>query len=121
MMDSSGIHHPMNTDAFGKDLATGSYDLVVLDVLRDGPAYGYEILKRIFEQSRHTILWRKGTLYKVLHDLERRGLVVSHWQGDPRRRQRRYYRLTERGRRAWRTQRDQWQQFTQAVNALLEL
>jgi PadR family transcriptional regulator, regulatory protein PadR len=111
----------MKTNVFGKDLATGSYDLVVLDVLRDGPAYGYAILKRIFEQSRQTIRWRKGTLYKVLHDLERRGLVASQWRGDRRRRRRRYYRLTDPGRRAWRTQRDQWQQFTQAVNALLEL
>jgi len=119
MMDSSGIHHYMNTDQFHKDLATGTYDLLVLDALRDGPGYGYEILKRIFEQSHCTIRWRKGTLYKVLHDLERRGLVASRWQPAGRCRARRYYRLTARGQRAWRTRREQWKKFTQTVNALL--
>jgi PadR family transcriptional regulator, regulatory protein PadR len=111
----------MNTDRFGKDLATGSYDLVVLDVLRDGQAYGYEILKRIYEQSRGTIRWRSGTLYRVLHDLERRRMVVSQWRGREGRRRRRYYRLTERGRREWARQRERWRQFTRGVNALLGL
>jgi PadR family transcriptional regulator PadR len=111
----------MKCDVFGKDLATGSYDLIVLDVLRDGPAYGYEIIKRIFQQSRHTILWRKGTLYRVLHDLERRGMVSSHWQTSRPGRERRYYRLTARGLRSWREQRDRWRQFSRAVNALLGL
>jgi PadR family transcriptional regulator, regulatory protein PadR len=119
MMGASGIHHSMNADQFGKDLATGTYDLLVLDVLRDGPGYGYEILKHIFEQSHRTIRWHNGTLYKVLRDLERRGLVASRWQPAGRCRSRRYYRLTVRGQRAWRTRREQWQRFTQAVDALL--
>ncbi len=119
MMVATGNHHYMNTDQFHKDLATGTYDLLVLDVLRDGPGYGYEILKHIFEQSRCTVRWHKGTLCKVLHDLERRGLVTSRWQPAGRNRARRYYRLTARGRRAWKTRREQWQKFTQAVNTLL--
>ena len=119
MMGASGTHHYMNTDQFHKDLATGTYDLLVLDVLRDRPGYGYEIVKRVFEQSLCTIRWHKGTLYRVLHDLQRRGLVTSHWRPAGRNRTRRYYRLTVRGQRAWKTQRKQWREFTQAVNALL--
>jgi PadR family transcriptional regulator PadR len=119
MMGASGILHYMNTDQFHKDLATGTYDLLVLDVLRGGPGYGYEILKHIFEQSHRTIRWHKGTLYKVLRDLERRDLVASRWQPAGRCRARRYYRLTARGQRAWRTRREQWEKFTQVVNALL--
>ncbi len=29
----------MKIDRFGKDLATGSYDLLALDILNEGPAY----------------------------------------------------------------------------------
>jgi DNA-binding PadR family transcriptional regulator len=111
----------MTANRFNKDLATGSYDLLVLDVLRDGPAYGYEIIRRIFDQSRHTIRWHKGTLYKVLRDLERRGCVASVWSEPRRGHPRRYYRLTARGQRVWREGRLQWQQFSRAVNALLGL
>jgi PadR family transcriptional regulator PadR len=109
----------MKRNQFGKDLATGSYDLLVLDVLRDGPAYGYEIIRRIFEQSRQMIRWHEGTVYHVLHDLERRGCVTSDWRGPQDGRRRRYYRLTSRGQRAWQQQRNEWRAFTTAVNSLL--
>jgi DNA-binding PadR family transcriptional regulator len=111
----------MATNQFGKDLATGSYDLVILDVLRDGPAYGYEIVRRVSEQSRHTIRWRLTTAYRVLGHLEKQGLVVSRWQKAGRHRERKYYRITARGRREWQTRRAQWQQFSAAINALLGL
>ena len=109
----------MKIDRIAKDLATGTYDLLVLDVLRDGPAYGYEIVRRIFEQSHHTIRWHFGTLYRVLHHLERQELVASSWRGPKGGRRRRYYRLTTSGVRAWREQLRQWREFSRAVNALL--
>jgi DNA-binding PadR family transcriptional regulator len=106
-------------DQFGKDLATGTYDLIVLDVLRDGPAYVYGIIHRIAEQSRLRIRWREGTAYRVLHHLEEQGLVVSVWRGRDTARPRRYYRLTDRGRRVWRQQRTEWTAFRNTLDALL--
>lgn len=99
----------------------GSYDLLVLDVLRERPAYGYEIVRRISEQSNGTIRWHLGTVYHVLHHLERQALVTSRWHKAGRSRERKYYRLTARGRTAWRQQRAQWRAFSRAVNALLSL
>jgi hypothetical protein len=34
----------MNRNEFARNLAAGTYGLVVLDVLRDGPGYGYGIV-----------------------------------------------------------------------------
>ena len=121
MIGVSDIYHQMKIDQFAKDLATGSYDLLVLDALRERPAYGYEIVRRIAEQSKHTIRWHFGTVYHVLHHLERQGLVTSRWKTVGRDRERNYYRLTARGRGVWRRQRAQWQVFSKAVNALLGL
>jgi DNA-binding PadR family transcriptional regulator len=111
----------MNRNEFARNLAAGTYDLIVLEVLRDGPSYGYGIVKRIFEQSKHTIRWHQGTLYPVLHRLEKRSLLTSEWVGKQTGRQRRYYRLTARGQRLWREQRDHWCTFSSGVNALLGL
>lgn len=111
----------MNRDEFARNLAAGTYDLIVLDVLRDGPSYGYGIVKRILEQSKQTIRWHEGTLYPVLHRLEKRGLLASEWKGRRSGRQRRYYRLTARGQRQWREQRAQWRTFSRGVNSLLGL
>ncbi|MGO9246794.1 MAG: PadR family transcriptional regulator [Verrucomicrobiia bacterium] len=109
----------MKRDELAKNLATGTYDLVVLDVLRDGPNYGYGIRKRIFEQSKGTLNWLDGTIYPVLRHLEKQGLVTSHWKGPKEGRQRCYYRLTPRGQRVWQHQRRQWTAFSRTVNSLL--
>jgi len=111
----------MNRDEFARNLAAGTYDLIVLDVLRDGPSYGYGIVKRISEQSKHTIRWHEGTLYPVRHRLEKRGLLTSVWREPRRGHQRRYYRLTARGQRLWRKQRNHWRTFSRGINALLRL
>ncbi len=121
MIYVSDIYHHMKLDGFAKDLATGSYDLLVLDTLRKRPAYGYEIVRRVAEQSKHAIHWHFGTVYHVLHHLERQGLVTSRWKTVGRSRERKYYRLTSRGRTVWHRQRAQWQAFSTAVNALLGL
>jgi PadR family transcriptional regulator, regulatory protein PadR len=111
----------MKPNEFARNRAAGTYDLLVLDVLRGGPNYGYGIVKRILEQSKHALHWREGTLYPVLHHLEEQGWVASRWQGPRTGRRRRYYRLTARGQRRWREQCAQWRSFHRAVNALLGL
>jgi PadR family transcriptional regulator PadR len=111
----------MSIDQFGKGLATGSYDLVILDMLNRKPAYAYGIVREIFEKSKCMTRWHEGTVYHVLHHLERQRLVTCYWQGPKTGRQRKYYRLTARGRRAWTTRRKQWQQFSHDLNALLGL
>ena len=90
-----------------------------MDILNERPAYAYEIVREIFEQSHHTIRWHEGTAYRVLHHLERQGFATSHWRTPKPGRERRYYTLTTRGRRAYQQQRAQWRAFSTAVNALL--
>jgi DNA-binding PadR family transcriptional regulator len=109
----------MNRDEFARNLAAGTYDLIVLDVLHQGPNYGYGIVKRVFEQSKRTILWHEGTLYPVLHRLEKRGLLTGEWKRPKQGHERCYYRLTARGQRLRREQREQWRTFSRGVNMLL--
>jgi DNA-binding PadR family transcriptional regulator len=109
----------MKRDECARNLAAGTYDLIVLDVLRDAPNYGYGIRKRIFDRSKGTLNWQDGTLYPVLRHLEKQGLVTSHWKGPKDGRQRCYYRLTPRGQRVWQQQRRQWTAFTRTINTLL--
>ena len=111
----------MTNDRFGKDLVTGTYDLILLDVLRNGPTYAYAIIRRIFEQSHHTLRWQQGTVYHALHHLERQGLVTSVWRGRSGGRQRRYYHLTTPGRSAWKQRRAQWLQLRRTIDGLLGL
>jgi DNA-binding PadR family transcriptional regulator len=47
-------------------------------------------------------------LYPVLHRLERSGLVESRWEETESGRRRKYYRLTEAGRKQLADERRQW-------------
>ena len=44
--------------------------------------HGYEIAKRLGDESSHRLLTAYGTLYRALGRLEAMGLLESHWE-DP--------------------------------------
>ncbi len=76
--------------------------LALLRALLDGDRHGIELLDRVREQTRGTIALGQRNAYPMLRALERQGLVASY-EGPPlaerANRPRRYYRLTEEGRR----------------------
>ncbi len=89
-----------------KDMWRSSADLVVLSVLADGPRYGYAITKQVAAQSSDSIRLTPGVLYPLLHQMERQGLVNAEWDavksetGNSKRgRQRKWYKLSAKGRR----------------------
>ena len=101
------------------NLLKGHLDLVLLSCLREGPAHGYLLIKRLRERSVGEFDLLEGTLYPALHRLEQSGLVTSKWSTDAGRR-RRIYQLTRKGDRALGERAAQWRKFTHTVNAVLE-
>ncbi len=93
----------------GKDLIAASATQLILAILSEGESYGYAILKRVAELSGGELQWTDGMLYPVLHRLERNGFVEALWGQSETGRQRKYYRLTDRGRDELTSQRRQWQ------------
>ena len=79
-----------------KDLYSGLIRLHILYHAAQGPVFGLGIIE---ELSRHGYSLSPGTLYPLLHQLERKGyLRSSHKPGD--RRARRMYKATAKGRKA---------------------
>lgn len=92
----------------GKDLVAASAGPLVMAILTEGESYGYAILKRVHELSGGKLAWTDGMLYPLLHRLLRLGYLEATWDRPAGGRRRRYYRLTEAGRRALAEQREQW-------------
>mgnify|MGYP001821236584 CR=1 FL=1 len=92
----------------GKDLVAASATPLVLAILHEGQSYGYAIIKRVEALSAGELKWTDGMLYPVLHRLERQGWVEADWGRSETGRRRKYYRLTEDGRRELERQRRQW-------------
>src|SRR5580765_4750200 len=99
-------------DSANKELVGASTSVLILVVLRrDGASYGYDIVRRVNEQSGDAFTWQEGTIYPVLHKLERQELIRGRWQQSTQGRRRKYYALTPAGRAALNERTRQWQLF----------
>lgn len=91
-----------------KVLIAASVRPIMLSILSYGESYGYEIVQRLHDLSEGRIQWSDGTLYPVLHKLETEGLVAARWRMSEVGRRRKYYRLTDRGRRELEVEKRAW-------------
>ena len=107
---------------FQKELNGGTAALVLLGVLDKAtrPMYGYQIAKLIETRTKDMDIMKQGALYPVLRSLEVTGLLKSEVEpsisGPPRR----YYKITESGRRTLAKWIDIWQQTKGLVDAVIQ-
>ncbi|MGF1534265.1 MAG: PadR family transcriptional regulator [Bernardetiaceae bacterium] len=82
---------------YSKELLKGTLEALVLQVLRSkGRLYGYQIAKEIKAISRDKILISEGSLYPILHRLERENVLTVEREKIGKR-VRKYYQLTPEG------------------------
>src|SRR5436853_3630892 len=86
--------------------------LLVLHFISDGPSYGNQLMDRISTVTSGVLSVNPNTMYPLLRQLEERELIEGSWE-HPERRSRRYYSLTEAGRK-------EYQRLVQDVTHLLD-
>jgi DNA-binding PadR family transcriptional regulator len=91
-----------------KALIAASTKPIILSTLLGRESYGYQIIQKVKEISGGTLDWSDGMLYPVLHRLEKDGLLVSHWKRSEEGRFRKYYGLTDLGRKDLEAEMSQW-------------
>ena len=97
---------------------TSNVELMLMGVLRQGPAHGYAIITELRDRSAGEFALAEGTIYPALHRLERAGLVESSVESAQGRR-RRTYALTPRGRKEFASQRRAWQSYVANMQAVI--
>ena len=102
-----------------KSLLSGSTPLLVLSLLKDEDKYGYQMADELAKRSDDTFELKEGTLYPLLHTLEKNKLVSSYTKESEGGRERKYYCLTEEGRRQLEYKTQEWKLFSEKVNAVL--
>jgi PadR family transcriptional regulator PadR len=98
-------------------LRRGTLEYCVLALLRDGRRYGFELVRTL--SAADGLLVSEGTIYPLLSRLRRDQQVTTSWQESESGPPRRYYELTDAGRRALAEFTDEWARFQTAVDALL--
>ena len=102
-----------------KSLLSDSTPLLVLSLLKDGDKYGYEMVTELARRSDDTFQLKEGTLYPLLHTLEKNKYVTSYLHSTSGGRERKYYRLTDLGRKQLEYKEKEWKLFSEKVNAVL--
>lgn len=99
-------------------LLKGLLELAVLSALQDEALYGLNLLERL--QVEAGLPLAEGSIYPLLHRLERQGSVASQWQLDAgATRPRKYYALTDAGRAELAQALDEWQRTSDSLNRFL--
>lgn len=101
------------------DLAKGTAVPLVLRILSEGPQHGYGLILAIRERSGALVEFTEGTIYPLLHTLEREGLLSAEWEVLPSGRRRKVYSLTNMGLRRLSQVTQEWRRFRTAVDAIL--
>jgi PadR family transcriptional regulator PadR len=101
------------------DLLQGTLDLIVLQLLRAGPANGWDVTQAIQAVSRGTLEVNYGSVYPALRRLEAAGWVTARWSASENNRRARYYELTAAGRRQLTAERRSWERFSAALGRIL--
>lgn len=106
----------MNID---KGYIGGSTILLLLSLLNEKDRYGYEIIKELEERSDQTFEWKEGSLYPVLHKMENEEYVKSYLAKGDTGKERKYYQITNKGKRQLKEEKKQWDIFTASVNKVI--
>ena len=95
-----------------RELLKGSTNLLVLSVLEN------EMIKKIKAKSENVFEFQEGTLYPILHKLEEKGWITSYWD-EVSGKKRKYYAITEDGKKHLKSKKEEWQLFSTNVNKVI--
>jgi DNA-binding PadR family transcriptional regulator len=103
------------------ELVKGNAQVLILACLAREPMHGYRIAKELESTSSGYFAMREGTLYPHLHQLERDGLIEGFWEGLLGGRERKSYRITERGKTELARRTKELHEFQDQINRVLRL
>ncbi|MCQ2516430.1 MAG: PadR family transcriptional regulator [Saccharofermentans sp.] len=94
----------------------GVLDLCVLTILSKGDSYGYDVADTLSQK----IQLSDGTVYPILRKLASDGYVSTYLKESQNGPPRKYYHLTDEGKKLLVEEKNDWDTFTKAVKEILE-
>ncbi len=109
----------MINQKISSDLLRGHTDTIILKLLADGDKYGYEITKRVHENSDQLYDLKEATMYSSLKRLENDNHITSYWGDESQGGRRKYYHITQSGRELYQQNKQNWDYAKQILDALI--
>jgi PadR family transcriptional regulator PadR len=102
-------------EAIEIQLKKGALELCVLALLSHHDSYAYEIASRLAD----AIGMGEGTIYPLMRRLQADGLVQTYLVESPSGPPRKYYRLSDAGKKSFESQKDAWASFSGSVDQIV--
>ncbi len=103
----------------GRTMLHGNVETLLLAMLDEDDNYAYQLRWDLRDRSRGYFQLNEGHLRTNLKSMEKRGLLKSRLHGAAHSRQRRYYTITAKGRKALDDRIHGWRRFATAMNMVL--
>lgn len=101
------------------DLIRGHTETIILAQLCEHDSYGYEINKTIQERTENRYELKEATLYSAFRRLEESGQISSYWGDETTGARRRYYRISQMGRKSYEQNKEDWQEAKEVIDKLI--
>lgn len=99
----------------------GHLDSIILSVLLTKDNYGYEMIKKIKQETNSLFEVKEGTLYVILKRLEKNKLVESYWDDSLKvGARRKYYKITKKGIEYFNEKKLEWEFLKGVLNKFYE-
>jgi PadR family transcriptional regulator PadR len=108
-------------EKLSKELIGASSMPIILSILSKNESYGYEIIQSVKEISNGRIEYGDGTLYPVLHKLEKKGLIESYWKVGETSRKRKYYKISKTGKKELSQEKENWAEMNKIISKLWKI
>jgi DNA-binding PadR family transcriptional regulator len=103
-----------------KSLLSGSTAMLILKLLETKDMYGYLMIETLEKQSNNVFTLKAGTLYPLLHGLEKKSMIESYDDADTDNiRPRKYYTITKSGRKFLKEKENEWEIYSSAVKRVI--
>lgn len=101
------------------DLIRGHINTIILRALYDGDKYGYEIISEIERKSHGQYSLKQPSLYSALKRLESDGYITSYWGGSVSGGRRKYFSLTDAGKKISEINQSEWEYSRTVIDSLI--
>ena len=102
----------------GGDILRGYTDTIILAQLAKEDSYGYVISKNVQEITGGELQLKEATLYTTFRRLEGAGVIESYWGDERAGARRRYYHLTDAGRKLYEENQEDWRKYRAIISQL---
>ncbi len=107
------------TTRYDPQLLRGNTDVLVLQIIENlGGVHGYGVIKELKARSDGFFDFKEGTIYPLLHRLEKEGFIRGSWHKKEGGMSRRNYRITQKGHALLHRRIEIWRNFSTAMNGI---